>query len=112
MSVWDIFLLMMTLVIVSYSFMIGKDRTVKLLLALYITILGTDSVGSLLYMFVFQRPGLFAAASAQDLVLWTITTKIVLLFSFLVILVLHGGFEVDVPEHHSLVFEFLEHLFL
>ncbi len=44
---WDLFVLVFFMIIVSYSVMIGKDQTIKVILSSYIAILASDAIGNL-----------------------------------------------------------------
>lgn len=45
---WDLFILVFFIVIVAYSFIIGRDNTLKVILGTYVAALAADATGSLL----------------------------------------------------------------
>ncbi len=45
---WDLFILVFFLIICSYSVMIGKDQTIKVILSSYIAILASDAIGNII----------------------------------------------------------------
>ncbi|MFH1012571.1 MAG: hypothetical protein V1760_02385 [Candidatus Peregrinibacteria bacterium] len=45
---WDLFVIVFFTVIIAYSFIIGRNQTLKIIIASYIAILAADGIGSLL----------------------------------------------------------------
>ena len=55
---WNLVILAVAVMLFMYSFIIGQDNTIKLILSIYIAILTSDGIASLLQRFVFDpSPG-------------------------------------------------------
>ena len=44
---WDLFVIVFFAVIIAYSFIIGRNQTLKVIIASYIAILASDGIGNL-----------------------------------------------------------------
>jgi lipoprotein signal peptidase len=48
---WDLFVVVFFTVIIAYSFIIGRNQTLKIIIASYIAILTSDGIGNLIERF-------------------------------------------------------------
>ncbi|MBN2306567.1 hypothetical protein JXD20_01135 [Candidatus Peregrinibacteria bacterium] len=54
---WDLFVIVFFAVIIAYSFIIGRNQTLKVIIATYIAILTADGIGNLIkHYFINQSP--------------------------------------------------------
>lgn len=98
---WDLLVIIFFAIITAYSFIVGRDAAVKIIIATYIAIVAVQGTGNLLTR-IAQNP----LAGLQDVDLsasnqWMALTKIVLLVAVILFLALRGGFDMhyvkDIP---------------
>jgi hypothetical protein len=88
---WDTFIAMCFIIIVLYSFIIGKAQTIKLISSAYIAILASDALGFLLS----EGTLFFRGIGGAETVMMIKITAFVLIT---VILTIRGAFDVVVGE--------------
>lgn len=104
---WDLFILVFFGVVIAYSFIIGRNQTLKVIISTYMAILTADGIGNLIQTYLLPAaPTLQGEAGDQAMVLIKIFTFV---FS-IVILAIKGGFVVDVPPEQSVVTRVLGNL--
>lgn len=103
---WDLFVIVIFAVIIAYSFIIGKQNTIKVIIGTYIAILTADGLGNL-----FQQ----YALSSKELVLFLkffgfinedrtmIFVKVITFIIAIVIISMKGGFEVHGGGHAGVI---------
>jgi len=101
---WDLFIIVFFAIVVAYSFIIGRNYTLKIIIATYIAILTADGMGNLLEKYFVGGdpliPVLANNFSAQTLVL----TKVIVFVVTIVLIAIKGGFRIDLPpEKQKLV---------
>ncbi len=101
---WDLFVIVFFVVIVAYSFIIGRDNTLKVILGTYVSIIAADAAGSLFATYfagsaLFLNILKFASVSNEQeaVVLVKVTIFVVLVILFAV----KGAFEVDTVDDRS-----------
>lgn len=95
---WDLFIIVIFALVIAYSFIIGKNRTVKVLIGTYIAILAADGIGNLASKYVFDVDFAQKVANFLEMPLGesaTIIIKVVVFITAIVILAQRGGFNVD-----------------
>lgn len=106
---WDLFVLVFFIVIIAYSFIIGRNYTLKIIISTYIAILAADGVGNILERFMSPRitslllPGI-------DFLTASIVLKILIFVGAIVILAMKGEFSVNLEEHGSYTMMFFINL--
>jgi len=99
---WDLFILVFFAIIVAYSFIVGRNATLKIVIATYIAILATDGIGNFFNKVLLGDGAiinLFTAADASSLVV----LKILIFVLSIVLLAIRGSFFVDVPVDRSVL---------
>lgn len=94
---WDLFIVVLFAVIIAYSFIIGKERTLKIIIGSYLAILTADGLGNIFHQYALSSQQFvtllrFFGFANQDHTL--ITLKIFIFIAAIVILAVRGGFEV------------------
>lgn len=94
---WDLFIVVIFAVIVAYSFIIGRENTLKVIVGSYIAILAADGIGNLFKQYVLSSKQFillmkFLGAGSEDKSI--IMIKVVVFIAAIVILALRGGFEI------------------
>lgn len=98
---WDLFIIVFFAIVVAYSFIVGRNSTLKIIIATYIAILTADGFGNILDRFVLSDPRFAenAALGPGALVIFKI-----LLFVLVILLVtVRGSFFVAMDRERSVV---------
>lgn len=105
---WDLFIIVIFALVIAYSFIIGKNRTIKVLIGTYIAILAADGIGNLASTYLFQVDFMQKVATFFDMPLGesaTIIIKVVVFIAAIVILAQRGGFSVESNADNHLFFD-------
>jgi hypothetical protein len=85
-------------IIIAYSFIIGKQNTIKLVIASYLSLFAADAIGNMANIFVFQSEPLitifYGINVSQTLIIMKITLFVVFMVSFAV----SGAFDITMKE--------------
>lgn len=104
---WDLFVLVFFGVVIAYSFIIGRNQTMKIIISSYMAILTADGLGNLFQTYVLPTaPTLQGDAGLEALVMLKIFTFVLTI----VLLTIRGGFHVDILPEHSVVTRILANL--
>jgi len=100
---WDLFIIVFFAIILAYSFIVGRNSTLKIIIASYLAILTADSFGNIIDKFVLSNPSLAetptAALGPESLVIFKI-----LAFVLVILLVtVRGSFFVVMDREKSLI---------
>lgn len=98
---WNLVILAVAVMLFAYSFIIGQDHTIKLILSIYIAILTSDGIASLLQRFVFDpSPGWqsILAGNEEAFFMWL---RVGLLLLAAVVFVAKSGFHVTMGQHEK-----------
>ncbi len=99
---WDLLIIVFFVIIMSYSYIVGQNGTIKIILSSYIGMLSANGIGNLLSKYVqLSQPliKLFDASKEEN----TVVFKILVFIAITLILVLRGSFSVDIGHHRSWV---------
>ena len=102
---WDLFILVFFAVVVAYSFIIGKNQTLKVILGTYMAILCADGIGNLFgkYFAVSEAflkfMKLFAITNGEQSVVFF---KVLVFLFFIVLISVRGLFHVDAEDNRPL----------
>lgn len=104
---WDLFVLVFFGVVIAYSFIIGRNQTIKIIIATYMAMLTADGLGNLFETYILPTaPTLQGEPGAQALVL----LKIFVFVLTIVLIAVRGGFQVDLAPEGSIVTRILANL--
>ncbi len=103
---WDLFVVVIFAVIIAYSFIIGKDATLKIIIGSYIAMLTADGFGNLFRQYVLSSKDFlvflkFFGFSGEDKTI--ILIKVLTFITAIVIIAIKGGFVVESTGHSGLV---------
>jgi len=99
---WDLMVIIFFVVIMSYSYIVGQNGTIKIILSSYIAMLAANGLGNLLIKYIHISQPLikvFDSTADSNSVVFKIFTFIV----FTLILVLKGGFVIDMGRQNSFI---------
>ncbi len=103
---WDLFIIVFFAIVVAYSFIIGRNYTLKIIIASYIAILAADGLGNIFERYLFGAnpaiPILVDAIDPQVLTLIKITVFVVTI----VLIAIKGSFHIDLPLERQKIFNF------
>lgn len=92
---WDLMVIVFFAVVIAYSFIVGKDESVKIVIASYISILAVQGIGNIITMF-FRNAGTatgIESISADNNVLSVV--KLLIFVSMIIFLAIRGGFSIE-----------------
>lgn len=101
---WDLFVLVFFIVIVSYSLIIGRDNTLKVILGTYVAGFTADALGNLFSMYFAGTPLLNQILKASQFGTETeaiIFVKVLVFVAMVILFAVKGAFSVDVQENSS-----------
>ncbi|MDD3861288.1 MAG: hypothetical protein PHP74_00095 [Candidatus Gracilibacteria bacterium] len=101
---WDLFVLVFFVVIVAYSFIIGRDNTLKVILGTYVAALAADSVGSLFGVSFKGSPMFiqllsFAEVGSDNEAM--VFVKVLVFVGLVILFAVRGAFEVNTIDDRS-----------
>ena len=91
---WDLFVIVFFAVVMTYSFIIGKHESAKIIIASYIAIVAVQGIGNLLARISTSEPMFSMLGITVDITLLS-TTKLVLFVAAVVFLAVRGSFEIE-----------------
>lgn len=93
---WDLFIIVFFGVVIAYSFIIGRNQTLKVIIASYMAILTADGLGNIFNTYLIPAsPALQGDLGEQTMIM----SKIFVFVLVIILLAIKGGFRVDVlPE--------------
>jgi hypothetical protein len=103
---WDLFIVVFFAVIVAYSFIIGRNGIIKVILGTYVGALAADGIGNLFDGLVATSPAfpqflkLFAISGPAEAVIFS---KILVFIAIVVLLSVRGAFEVQADGDNSFI---------
>lgn len=90
---WDLLVIVFFAIVVAYSFIVGKDESVKIVIAAYIATVAVQGIGNILAMIsTTTQPWIGALGLGMDMTVIS-TVKIVLFVTLIIFLAIRGGFE-------------------
>lgn len=101
---WDLFVLVFFVVIVAYSFIIGTNNTLKVIVGTYVAALAADALGNLLGKALNDSPALdpvlaFAQVGTESEAV--VFVKVIAFVLMVILFAVRGAFEVDAIEDRS-----------
>ena len=107
---WNLVILSAFVMLFAYSFLLGQDSTIKLILSIYIAILTADGLAGVLQQFVFEpSPGFQELLEGQEgsFFVWM---RIILFITAVVLFTVKSGFHVLIDKHEKWSIRFLIHM--
>jgi hypothetical protein len=98
---WDLFILAFFGVVIAYSFIIGRNQTLKVVSATYIAIICADAFGNLFERYLISSEPfmkflrLFAVASPEHAIAFA---KVFVLISLVVIVAVRGAYDFSIDD--------------
>ena len=92
---WDLFVIVFFAVVITYSFIIGKHESVKIIISTYIAIVAAQGMGNLVERLSADSQPLFSMVGITLDIQLLATTKLVLFIVTIIFLAVRGGFEIE-----------------
>ena len=101
---WDLFVIVLFIVIVSYSFIIGRNNTLKVILGTYVAALAADAVGNMFGKF-FAGSNVFLSLlrmasinSEQEAI---VAAKVVVFVGMVILFAVRGAYKISTKADRS-----------
>jgi len=92
---WDLFIIVFFALVITYSFIIGKHESIKIILATYVAIVAVRGIGNIMARLTGDsQPILTVLGLSVDFTLIT-TVKLVFFVAFIIFLAVRGGLEIE-----------------
>lgn len=99
---WDLFVIVFFAVIIAYSFIIGRNQTLKVIIASYIAILTADGIGNLIkYYFIGDNAAATATVSLTNETGGLVVIKIFIFVLTIVLVATRGRFTMNMSRPAS-----------
>lgn len=92
---WDLFVIVFFAIVVAYSFIVGKDESVKIIISSYISIVAVQAIGNLLEMFTGQSQSIMDMLGFGIDMQIVSVIKLILFVAMIITLAVRGGFEMQ-----------------
>lgn len=102
---WDLIVIVFFATIVAYSFIVGKDESVKIIIASYIAIVAVQAIGNILEMLSGQSPFMMSMLGFTIDRNIISTIKLVLFVAMIIFLAIRGGFEMQYAKEIEGIWE-------
>lgn len=96
---WDLFIIVFFGIVIAYSFIIGRNQTLKVIISSYMAILAADGLGNIVNRYILPNVNELGSLEANQIL---ILMKILVFVIVIVLLSIKGGFIVNVLEERSL----------
>jgi hypothetical protein len=98
---WDLFVIVFFTVIIAYSFIVGRNSTLKIIIASYIAILASDGIGNLIERFLIGDKPLVNILQLSTTESSIIVTKIFIFVFTIVLITTRGRFAINMGKTGS-----------
>lgn len=112
---WDLFIVVFFAVVVAYSFIIGRNQTLKVILGTYVAIVCADGLGNVFAKYLavssqlMKTLKLFAISDESQGVIFF---KVLIFLVMIVLIAVRGMFQVESADHGSVSGRFIVVLLL
>lgn len=101
---WDLFVIVFFVIILAYSFIIGRDGTLKVILGTYVSMIAADAAGNLFNLYfggsvMFSKILKFAALGTEKEAV--VLVKVVIFVMMVILFAIKGAFSVSTVDDRS-----------
>lgn len=100
---WDLFVIVFFTVIIAYTFIIGRNQSVKIIISTYIAILTADAVGNLMERYFLGSQPVIQTLSFTSGEGKLVLIKILIFMLTIVLITTRGKFHINMSRSPSLV---------
>jgi hypothetical protein len=101
---WDLFIIVFFAIVITYSFIIGKRESVKIIVATYIAIIAVQAIGNVIERLLGGSEGVFRVLGLSFDVTLVATVKIILFITVIIALAIKAGIEVKYFKEPRFIF--------
>ena len=98
---WDLFVIVFFTVIIAYSFIIGRNQTLKIIIASYIAILASDGIGNLIERYLMSEDPIIGLLDISTGGNTLIVLKIFMFVLTIVLISTRGRFAINMERTKS-----------
>lgn len=98
---WDLFVIVFFTVIIAYSFIIGRNQTLKIIIASYVAILTSDGIGNLIERYLIGDQPVVNIIDLSNSINALIVLKILIFVFTIVIITTRGRFTINIGKPKS-----------
>jgi len=98
---WDLFVIVFFTVIIAYTFIIGRNQSVKIIISTYIAILAADGIGNLMERYFLGDAPTIKAVEVANTESALILLKIIIFILSIVIITTRGKFHINMSQANS-----------
>jgi len=91
---WDLFVIVFFALVITYTFIIGKKESIKVILASYIAIVAVQGFGNILERLLSQSGSILSYVGVAPDPVFISTVKLVVFVFFVIALAVQAGFDV------------------
>lgn len=103
---WDLFVIVFFAVIVTYSFIIGKHESVKIIVASYVGVVAVQGIGNLLARLSGSSQTVLTLLGMGRIDISLVSgAKLILFVGAIIIFAVRGGFEIEFERDHGSVLD-------
>ena len=106
---WNLVILSVFVLLFAYSFMLGQDDTIKLILCIYIAILTADGLAGVLQEFVINPSPGFQKLLGENQIEILAWMRIILFIFAVVTFAVKSGFHVVLDKHEKVMYRVMIH---
>lgn len=100
---WDLFIIVFFTIIVTYTFIIGRNQSVKIIISTYIAILAADSIGNILQKYFLGSNPAVKIMSFEDIDSTLVLLKIAIFILCIIIITTKGKFHINIGKNDSAI---------
>lgn len=98
---WDLFVIVFFAVIIAYSFIIGRNQTLKIIIASYIAILAADGLGNLIQYYLIGETATVGKIQVDNTESAMVIIKIFTFVATIVLIATRGRFTINMEHPKS-----------
>lgn len=99
---WDLFIIVFFTVIIAYTFIIGRNQCIKIIISAYISILAADGIGNLLDRYFIGSKAVFKSEMLMDNESMLTLVKILIFIIGTVMITTRGRFNINIGRTNTL----------
>lgn len=98
---WDLFIIVFFCIIIAYSFIVGRNQTIKIIIGAYVATLTADGLANLIVQYLGGPDPILKILEGPAGDQTMIIAKIIIFITAVVVIAVRGGFEVSILAEQS-----------
>ncbi len=100
---WDLFVIVFFTIIIAYTFIIGRNQAVKIIISTYIAILASDGIGNLIERYFLGDSPVIQTLDFTTTEGKLVLTKIMIFIFSIVLITTRGKFHINMSRSSSMI---------